>query len=49
MGIIQDELYAIAEEWNAHRIRNSHAGGAPSGIPDELFFMPSLSGMPQMY
>lgn len=42
MKLIQDELIMIADEWNAHRIRQSAEN--PGGIPDILYFLPHHNG-----
>ena len=44
MHIIQKELDTVAHEWNTHRIRCSKNLTVPTGIPDELFFLPQIQG-----
>lgn len=44
MHIIRRELHQVASEWNNHPIRPSKTALAPAGTPEELFFMPILSG-----
>jgi len=43
MGIIQEELNNLAHEWNTHKIRPSFTE-CPPGIPDQLYFIPQMSG-----
>ena len=43
MHILKEEVQQVASEWNNHPIRPS-SPGIPSGTPEELFFMPILSG-----
>ena len=42
--MIQSELDRFAEEWNRHRIRQSHMAELPSGIPRVLYNFPDLHG-----
>ena len=44
MHIIQYELDTVAHEWNTHRIRCSTNLTVPTGIPEELFFLPQIQG-----
>lgn len=44
MEILQKELNFVASSWNEHLIRASNMSECPSGIPDELFFLPENSG-----
>ena len=44
MEILQKELNFGASSWNEHPIRASNMSECPSGIPDELFFLPENSG-----
>ena len=39
MGLLQEELHRVAQNWNLHRIRCSN-GETPAGKPDVLFFIP---------
>ena len=43
--LIQSELDRVAEEWNRHRIRQSHMEELPSGIPQVLYNFPALHGI----
>ena len=43
MHLIKEELDRVVHQWNTHRIRCSHY--TASGIPDELYKLPQLSGM----
>ena len=42
--LIQDELNQFTKEWNSHRIRPCKKADAPAGVPDVLYFLPSLNG-----
>ena len=44
MEILQKELNFVASSWNEHVIRASNMSECPSGIPDEMFFLPENSG-----
>ena len=44
MEILQKELNFVASSWNEHVIRASNMSECPSGIPDEMFFLPEHSG-----
>ncbi len=44
MHIIQEDLDQVAQEWNTHRIRPSRNAEVPSGVPDQLFFLPQTVG-----
>lgn len=44
MEILQKELNFVASSWNEHVIRASNMAECPSGIPDEMFFLPENSG-----
>lgn len=44
MHLIQEELRRVATEWNNHPIRPSRPVIQPSGTPEEMFFMPNLTG-----
>ena len=39
MGLLQEELHRVAQNWNLHRIRCSN-GETPAGKPDVRFFIP---------
>ena len=41
--LVQDDLDAVKDHWNSHRIRHSRHDTV-SGRPDELFFLPELHG-----
>ena len=43
MGLIREELYKVAENWNLHKIRPCNAE-TPPGRPDTLFFLPGEAG-----
>ena len=43
--LIQKELDQFASEWNAHRIRHNWMANAPAGVPNVLYYLPSLNGM----
>ena len=45
MNILQKELDYVASSWNEHLIRGCNMSECPSGIPDELFFLPENSGI----
>lgn len=40
MGVIQKDLDEVRRQWNTHRIRPSAGSRCPSGIPDELYYLP---------
>lgn len=41
---MQKELDQFVEEWNSHRIRQSKNADAPGGIPNTMYYFPSLTG-----
>ena len=41
--LLQDDLDAVKDHWNTHRIRHFRHDTV-SGRPDELFFLPELHG-----
>lgn len=41
--VVQEELDAVKEQWNTHRIRKSRHDTVP-GRPDSLYFLPQLHG-----
>ena len=43
MEILQKELNFVASSWNKCVIRASNMSECPSGIPDEMFFLPENS------
>lgn len=43
MGLIEEELYKVAQNWNLHKIRPCNAE-TPPGRPDTLFFPPGEAG-----
>ena len=45
MNIIQEDLDAVRQQWNTHRIRPSAGARCPAGIPDELFYLPPSSAV----
>jgi len=45
MAIIQQDLDAVRQHWNTHRIRPSAGASCPAGIPDELFYLPPASAV----
>ena len=42
-GLLQDELDEIVSMWNQHRIRCTRNCDSPGGIPNILYFLPSLT------
>ena len=44
MHLVQEDLERFSHEWNTHRIRPSTNTASPSGIPDELYFLPEIQG-----
>jgi len=44
MHLVQQDIERFAREWNTHRIRLSTNTASPSGIPDELYFLPEIQG-----
>jgi len=40
MEVIQQDLDAVRQQWNTHRIRPSAGARCPAGVPDELFYLP---------
>ena len=44
MRLIQAELDLVAREWNTHHIRKQR-NVSTYGIPDKLYFMPTLTGI----
>jgi len=48
MKTIQDHLNDVRRQWNVHRIRPSAGATCPAGIPDELFYLPSLPATNRM-
>jgi hypothetical protein len=49
MNILRADLIDVAQVWNTHRIRPSHAFRCPPGIPDQLFFSPVLPAIDCLY
>ena len=47
--LIQQELDAIANEWNNHRIRRYNLSDVPGGIPEILYHLPETAGLFQCY
>lgn len=45
MALIQQDLDAVRQQWNTHRIRPSAGASCPAGIPDELFYLPPVSAV----
>ena len=43
MGLIREELFKVAKNWNLHKIRPSNTE-TPHGSPDTLFFLPEEAG-----
>lgn len=45
MHITQGELDEIAHLWNTHRIHSNRHANVTAGIPDELYFIPTIQGI----
>ena len=44
-ALIQTQLDEFLQEWNNHRIRPSKKADAPAGVPDVMYYCPSIYGM----
>ena len=44
-SLLQNALDDFKQRWNTHRIRPNRTAGCPPGVPDDLYFLPNLSGM----
>lgn len=42
--LLQNELQAVADEWNYHRIRNQKNLKLPTGKHNVLYFLPKIYG-----
>jgi hypothetical protein len=42
MELLQQDLHEVRRQWNIHRIRPSAGATCPAGVPDQLYFLPSL-------
>jgi hypothetical protein len=45
LHLIESELNEFMEEWNTHKIRANSRSRLPSGIPNDLYDMPSTYGV----
>ena len=44
-NLIAASLNDFKERWNSHRIRHNRLSGCPSGVPDDLYTLPHLTGI----
>lgn len=42
--LLEKELNEFKDSWNNHRMRANHKSALPSGIPNDLYDMPSVYG-----
>ena len=42
--LLNEALYNFQTRWNLHKIRPSRTSGCPSGVPDDLYLLPELTG-----
>ena len=42
--ILEEELSDFQTEWNTHRMRKSYGSRCPSGVPNDLYNLPDLTG-----
>ena len=42
--LLNEALDDFKNRWNSHRIRPSRTGGCPSGVLDDLYSLPQLTG-----
>lgn len=47
--LIEASLNDFKARWNSHRIRHNRRSGCPSGVPDDLYTLPHLTGMHALY
>ena len=43
--LISKVLAEYTERWNSHEIRPTRLAGCPSGVPDDLYNLPQLTGI----
>ena len=42
--LLNEALHNFQTRWNLHKIRPSRTAGCPSGVPDDLYLLPELTG-----
>ena len=42
--LLNEALHDFKTRWNSHKIRPSRTAGCPSGVPDDLYSLPELTG-----
>ena len=42
--LLQEALDNFRNRWNSHLMRKNKQGGYPSGVPNDLYNLPQLSG-----
>ena len=42
--ILMAELSDFQNEWNSHYMRRTHGARCPAGVPDDLFYLPEMTG-----
>ena len=42
--LLENSLKDFKARWNSHRIRNNRKAGCPSGVPDDLYYLPQQQG-----
>lgn len=48
MNMLQSELDEVKQMWNTHLIRYERSQAQVNGIPDELYYIPQLRGIPAL-
>ena len=48
-NLLQRDLDAFVEEWNAHPIRKNRHAPSPHGCPNDIYDMPTLYGKSDMF
>lgn len=43
--LLEASLNDFKDRWNNHRIRHNRLAGCPSGVPDDLYTLPQLTGL----
>ena len=43
--LLNKALQDFKQRWNTHKIRPSRTAGCPSGVPDDLYSLPELTGI----
>ena len=43
-NLLEGSLQEFKERWNQHRIRPNRTAGCPPGSPDDLYFLPHVTG-----